>query len=193
MSRPRADYYKCSRSSASARLYCMVVSQCEACTTTRVLFTASFISSQESRRTFRESLRSPAECARSAIWAHDPAELLRASSSRRLRRNKCHEHGRFERGSLQRSEVAALWLPLSAALQPEPVEVGATATVGADQSSTEQQQPHAGPTERLFDPSWRQQQKDEPRARLHGDAALPADVTELWLVRSALAQPALTF
>jgi hypothetical protein len=49
MSRPRADYYKCSRSSASARLYCMVVSQCEACTTTRVLFTASFISSQKSR------------------------------------------------------------------------------------------------------------------------------------------------
>ena len=155
-------------------------------------------SSQESREgrsatLHARSLRSPAECARSAIWAHDPAELLRASSSRRLRRNKCHEHGRFERGSLQRSEVAALWLPLSAALQPEPVEVGATATVGADQSSTEQQQPHAGPTERLFDPSWRQQQKDEPRARLHGDAALPADVTELWLVRSALAQPALTF
>ena len=30
MSRPRADYYKSSRSSASARLYCMVVSQCEA-------------------------------------------------------------------------------------------------------------------------------------------------------------------
>ena len=42
MSRPGADYYKCSRSSASARLYCMVVSKCEACTTTRVLFTASF-------------------------------------------------------------------------------------------------------------------------------------------------------
>jgi hypothetical protein len=199
MSRPRADYYKCSRSSASARLYCMVVSQCEALPR-RVYYSQLHSSSQESRSDVPRScvqklrsLRSLAECARSAIWAHDPAELLRASSSRRLRRNKCHEHGRFERGSLQRSEVAALWLPLSAALQPEPVEVGATATVGADQSSTEQQQPHAGPTERLFDPSWRQQQKDEPRARLHGDAALPADVTELWLVRSALAQPALTF
>ena len=61
MSRPRADYYKCSRSSASARLYCMVVSQSEACTTTRVLFTASFIFTGIQGGTFRDAARSLAE------------------------------------------------------------------------------------------------------------------------------------